>query len=66
MNARKIKRHRARLQNRREVYQTFDLGTGEYAGTYAVWNETRDRAVGVAEVGHQKQTPSHPDEGAAS
>lgn len=47
MSARKLKKRSALLQYRREVFRTYELGTGRYAGTYAIWNETRERARGL-------------------
>jgi hypothetical protein len=39
MNIRKIKRRSAaRIRaNHEEVFRTFSIGTGEYAGTWRVW-----------------------------
>ncbi len=45
MSQRKAKRRVMRLANRREVFRTYEIGTGEYAGTYAVWNETRPASM---------------------
>ncbi len=40
---RKHKNRRVEQQDRAEVFDTFDLGTGEYAGTYYCWRSTRPR-----------------------
>lgn len=43
MSMRSHKRRRVRQQSRAEVFDTFDLCTGEYAGTYYCWRSTRPR-----------------------
>lgn len=47
MSVRKLKKRAVGLQYRREVFRTYELGTGEYAGTYTVWRETREPAPGA-------------------
>jgi hypothetical protein len=42
MSMRKARRRGIRLMNRAEVFPTRDLCTGEYAGTWRVWRETRE------------------------
>jgi hypothetical protein len=41
MSIRKIKRRTVGLMNREEILQTFSIATGEYAGTWRFWRETR-------------------------
>lgn len=63
MSLRKIRRRSLRLQYRGEVFQTFDLLTGEYAGTYFAWNPTRERTPGVSELDGEAGLPRDADGG---